>query len=205
MLKSRQRRTGVGSWIAEAVLIMLSISLGLMANEWRVDREQEKDALTALAFIREEMERNYNKMESVLPYHEQMSTSFAELMNRALTTNTTISAADMVKAMPDGFTTPLISRNSWELANQTGAINHMDFELAQELSQVYDLQAFYQQKVNLIGENVYVAGNLDTKDQGATAIALGLLANDISVQERRLVKHYPAVIARVDSVIAASQ
>lgn len=205
MLKSRQRRPGVGSWIAEAVLIILSISLGLMANEWRIASENKKEALIALEFIKEEMQTNYNKIEAVLPYHEQMRDAFAVLMNRALTTNETISAADMVKAMPDGFTTPLISRNSWELANQTGAVNHMDFELAKALSQVYDLQAFYQKKVDLIGENVYVAGNLDTKDQGATAIALGLLANDISLQERRLAEQYPSVIAQVDSVITSSR
>ncbi len=187
--------------IAEAVLIMISVVLGLMANEWRVSRDNEKEAVNALAFIREELETNRERIEEILPYHEQITDSLSVLMNRVFTTGAPVSTMEMFKAMPGGFSTPLVSRNSWELVNQTGAINHVDFNLAISLSRLYDLQAFYQKKIDLIGQNVYVAGNINPQDQGAAVIAFGLLANDIAIQERRLIKQYPPMVAKLDSAM----
>jgi len=174
----------------------------LMANEWRVGRENEKEAVNALEFIREEIEGNQERIEEILPYHERMADSLSVLMNRVFASGAKISTREMFTAMPSGFSTPLISRNSWELVNQTGAINHVDFDLAISLSRLYDLQAFYQQKIDLIGQNVYVAGNINSLDQGSAVIAFGLLANDIAIQERRLLKQYPAMVARLDSLMA---
>jgi len=202
VLKSQRKTAGVGILIAEAVLIMMSVALGLMANEWRVGRENEKEAVNALEFIREEIEGNQERIEEILPYHERMADSLSVLMNRVFASGAKISTREMFTAMPSGFSTPLISRNSWELVNQTGAINHVDFDLAISLSRLYDLQAFYQQKIDLIGQNVYVAGNINSLDQGSAVIAFGLLANDIAIQERRLLKQYPAMVARLDSLMA---
>lgn len=202
MLKSQRKTAGVGILIAEAVLIMMSVALGLMANEWRGGRENEKEAVNALEFIREEIEGNQERIEEILPYHERMADSLSVLMNRVFASGAKISTREMFTAMPSGFSTPLISRNSWELVNQTGAINHVDFDLAISLSRLYDLQAFYQQKIDLIGQNVYVAGNINSLDQGSAVIAFGLLANDIAIQERRLLKQYPAMVARLDSLMA---
>ena len=201
MLKSQRRTTGVGILIAEAVLIMLSVASGLMANEWRVSRDNEKEALTALEFIREEIETNHDKVNDVIGYHEQIQKSLTGLMNQVFTTAEPVSTQELFQAMPEGFTVPLVSRNSWELVNQTGAINHVDFELALELSQLYDQQEFYEKKVDLLGVNLYVANNINTKDQSGSAVAFRMLANDILIQEKRLINRYGDAMARMDSVL----
>ena len=202
MLKSQRRTTGIGTLIAEAVLIMLSVVVGLMANEWRVAQENEKEAISALEFIREEIQSNYENIKLIVPYHEQISDSLSLLVHRVMMEGNAVNGLDMFRAMPDGFSTPLLSRNSWELANQTGAMSHVDLELAIALSTLYDQQAFYQKKIDIAGENIYVAGNIDTKDFSASVVAFGVLAADILIQERRLMNKYPTMITKLDSLIA---
>ena len=190
--------------VAEAVLIMMSVALGLMANEWRVARDNEKEAVTALEFIREEIGSNHEKVKDILPYRQQITDSLTVLMNRVFTTGEQVSTAELFYAMPEGFTVPIISRNSWDLANQTGAISHVPFELAIELSQLYDHQQFYQKKVDQLGDNLYVAGNINTRDQSSSAVAFRMLANDILIQENRLVRSYEDIIPRMDSLLTST-
>jgi hypothetical protein len=97
-----------------------------------------------------------------------------------------------------------LAANAWregqqEAAQRTGAVNHLDFELVATLARLYDVQAFLQDKLDHVGTNFYVAGNVTLDDFGATATAFKLLVNDIVIQEERLrTRHYPETLTRID-------
>lgn len=189
----------LGPLLGEAALIVFSVLLGLMANEWRVAQVDEREADAALQAIRAELQRNHEEVQGLLPYHRRMSDSLAVLVERIYEGLGAVSHEVLFQAMPRGFSVPLIERNAWDVANRTGTINHIDFDLASALSQLYGLQAFYQGKLDLIGQNWYVAGNITPENLAATAIALGSLANDIVIQEERLSEQYPTMIERLGS------
>ncbi len=201
ILENRIGKNRLGWLFAEAALIVLGVLLGMMANEWRVAWNNEHEAERALLAIRNELQTNFEQIEAILPYHRQIDDSLEILAQRIYTQNAKISPLEILRAIPKGFTTPLIEKNAWELLNRTGAISNIDFDLASALSKLYSQQAFYQSKLDIIGQNLYVAGNLNPENLASTAIALGLLANDIVIQEKRLVERYPQMMERLENYL----
>ena len=92
----------------------------------------------------------------------------------------------------------LLQTTGWQLANQVGATNHFDEELALTLSKLYGLQASYQKKLDRISDNLYIASNANPRDITGLTVALSLLMNDIVIQEMRLSKSYPQVLDLLD-------
>lgn len=76
------------------------------------------------------------------------------------------------------------------------AINYIDFDLVNDLSTLYNLQIFYQSKLDTIGENWYVARNINPSNFVCTTMVMGILVNDIVLQEEDLVKNYSELIQK---------
>lgn len=192
----------LGLLFFEAGLIVLSVLLGLLANQWRVAAANEEKAEQSLRAIRAELERNYEQVQRLLPYHRRIDDSLDVLIARlADTPNAVVTPTEFRRALPEGFSTPLLQTNAWEMAQRTGSVNHIEFALVSELSALYNQQAFYQRKLDKVGENWYVAGNVNPANFAATAMATGILVNDIVLQEEDLVGRYPALIERLDEVV----
>lgn len=182
----------------EAALIVLGVLLGLLANQWRTERAHDETARSALRAIRAELQGNHEQVERLLPYHQQIRDSLYVFSVRVTEgENVVVTPSDMQRALPKGFSVPLLQTTAWELAKQTGAVNHMDFEIATDLARLYGQQAFFQDKLDHIGQNWYVAGNLNPSNFAGTALALNMLSGDIVIQEERLVERYPEMIERL--------
>lgn len=193
----------LGLLLFEAGLIVLSVLLGLLANQWRIASANEEQAEQSLRAIHAELQGNYEQVERLLPYHRRVDDSLDVLIERiAAAQSAVITPVEFRRAaLPEGFSTPLLQTNAWEMANRTGAINHIDFELASDLSSLYNLQAFYQRKLDKVGENWYVAGNVNPTNFAATTMATGILVNDIVHQEEDLVERYPEMIERLNDAV----
>lgn len=192
----------LGLLFFEAGLIVLSVLLGLLANQWRIASANEDKAEQSLRAIRAELESNYAKVQHLLPYHRRIDDSLNVLIAQiAREPNTVVTPVEFQRVLPEGFSTPLLQTNAWELASQTGALNHIEFMVVSELSALYNTQAFYQRKLDKVGDNWYVAGNVNPTNFAATAMATGILVNDIVHQEEDLVERYPELIERLNETL----
>lgn len=193
------QRINFGPLLIEVVLILLAVLLGLVANEWRMARAEEAQAKNALRYIKNELQSNKEQVDKLIPYHSSLRDSLRALGSLHLGRKTNISLTDIRKAMPQGFSSPLLEKTGWELANQTGSINHVDFQIAATLSKLYNLQDFCQGKFEKVADNLYIASNINLKDLSGFTMALALLANDIVIQEERLSKLYAEMIKNLEN------
>ncbi len=93
----------------------------------------------------------------------------------------------------------MLSSTGWQIANNTEIMTNMDLNLAVALSDLYYLQAFLKQKIDKIGDNLYVAENINPGDVKQLVIALDLLMKDIIFQEEKLMAAYPRVLEKLSS------
>ena len=193
------RGRSFGFLLVEVFLIVLGVLLGLAANEWRVERERNHRTRAALDYISRELEVNRRQIEALIDYHRAVSDSLDALTDGGAES---VTAADLRRAMPQGFSVPLIQSNAWELARGTGAVENLELRTAMMLARIYDLQEFYNGKLERVADNLYLAGNLDTELRDRLALALRNLANDIALHEQDLLDGYGMTIARLDSLRA---
>ena len=198
-IQSSQRARFFGQLALQSFTIILSVVLGLLANEWRLAQQKNKEAQTALRAVKQELSDNLQQIEQQLNNHRKIQDRFSKLMVRVMQPEAqAVTIVEMQQAMPGGFDMPLIRQNAWELLNRTGAISSIDFDLANSLSLLYHVQQFYQGKLDLFGLNGYLAGNVDLDRPENSAVAIGILVQDILVQEERLVQMYPEMIERIE-------
>lgn len=180
--------------LVEVVLIVLGVLLGLFANEWRIGRAEQARAETALEQIRLEVAYNQSEVDSALvAYHRQIRDSLRRLRQR-LQAGERVTEAGIRRALPNGFTVPLLQTTAWDLSVRTGLVNQFDLEQVAPVARLYTQQDFLQRKINQISENFYIAGNADPALQAGQIRALGALAGDIVIQEERLMRRYENVL-----------
>jgi hypothetical protein len=195
---SSGRRTSLGLFFLEVFLIVLGVVLGLAANEWRVASRQRRDAEDLLEQIASEIRRNQTQIQEIVAYHEAVAETLRALLLKAdREPGFSISYVEMHEAMPRGFVVPLMATDAWQLARTTGAVRHMDRQIALTLARLYAAQAFYQKKLDRIGDNLYIARNMDPEAVRGLVLALGALANDIVIQERRLLEAYEEILPKL--------
>jgi len=179
-----------GTLLIEVVLIVLGVLLGLFANEWRKAHANQARAEVALQQIRAEMAYNQSEIDSALVgYHEQIRDSLRQLARRA-EAGTPVTAEAIRQAMPNGFNVPLLQTTAWDLSVQTGIINQFDLPIVAPVAGVYNLQQFLQSKLDRISDNFYIASNVDPRMAEGQVRALSILAGDIVIQERKLMRRY---------------
>ena len=183
--------------LTQSFLIFLSVVLGLMANEWRQDRAIKKDIDKALYAIQEEIRGNLAGMQRALQYHDQIKGALASLANEIHDQSAKPTPQQLRKALPQGFGVPLIERNAWDVLNFTGLISELDYEWVSELSRLYSHQSFYHEKLDKVGDNLYIASNMHPEHTHALTLALSLLANDIVIQEKRLTDKYQTILTKL--------
>ncbi|MBN2009447.1 hypothetical protein JW960_08895 [candidate division KSB1 bacterium] len=190
--------------LVEIILIIFGVFLGLWANEWRVHKDELADTNQALQYIARELEQNISEINRVIDAHTAIRDSLIALGNNVTFLESThVAPADFWTAMKR-MRVPLLEQTGWQLAVQTGAIRHMDYELAGKISKVYNLQSFYQEKIDKLSDNFYIARNMKTNDVTDMAFAMMMLFRDLVVQEERLIKIYLEIIKQINSQLSVS-
>ena len=188
-------RYSPGVILVEIALIMIGIFLGLAGNEWRLHRADQVRIDRALTHIQQELKANQKMVERISPYHSTMSDSLQILIRHIDESQNSIPFMALMSAMPRGFGVPSLQNNAWTLANRLGIINHLDYDLATELSRIYSLQNFYLEKYDRVADNLYVASNIRPESRNGLAIGLAMLASDIVIHEKDLAEEYNIVLA----------
>lgn len=139
--KSAPARARWPAWLPkalfEAALIVLSVLLALVVNEWREDQQQQQRAGVALQSIQAELRENLQSVRRARANHLAMQTSLRTLATRGQTPPPDIYLGGI-------FNPALVSASAWEAARESGMTEHLPYELVLALSRVYAEQARYQ-------------------------------------------------------------
>lgn len=158
VLRSIKKPEGLsaGALIIEVFSIILAVAIGFGVNEWREARANRARSADALRSIAAEMSRNRADLGRRQPYYQRMEATLDSLLQASEL------GALSIEDVPgwQGLSPPFLRAASYEVASTTGALAHVDFELADTIAQVHVMQRSMQQTVDYALEAM-MTGQLD--------------------------------------------
>lgn len=138
--------------LAEATLIVFSITFALFTNRWHEERAAQQRVARDLVAIRVELQENRALVADVLPYHRQEIKSFGKFLQRP-DLEKLVHGMDMFQAIQTykvelsyhgvwhpHVTPSTLSDSAWKTALANGDLPYMDPNLAKSLSDYYSFQ-----------------------------------------------------------------
>lgn len=112
--------------------VMLGVYLGLLANNWSLERAEQKQTEKTLKNILQEITYNENVNSESLNYFTQLRDSIYGLENR----NTRPSSFSFWK----GLNPPSLKNASFQSASISGILGRLDIDLLEQLTLAYNFQ-----------------------------------------------------------------
>lgn len=171
--------------LVESTLIVFSVLLALILNEWREAEAQEERVELALAAIRSEVLENQRLVADALEYHIQIARSFSASSESG-------SAMPDLNAATQGLLAPArVLRTAWESARGTGVSSEIPYSTVLKLSTAYARQTEYEDLSRSVSQVLYdrlLHEGLDSIMQ--TYPRFILLQKEFAGRERALLEHY---------------
>ena len=127
----------VGRLLVEVLSIAFAVVLGFAVTEWGERQRENAEGEEALGAVERELSSNLEAVSRALPYYLAISEGLAaEIEARG---DGPLDASRI--AGWRGLSPPLIRSASFELALNTGALEHVDFAVADMISRTYEVQS----------------------------------------------------------------
>lgn len=140
---SNLKKIKVPNIFRESILIILSILLALVLNEWRANHNLETEKEKILGGIVLELENNLESLNHVMPYHKDITQSLNKVLsdpNVLDTLGDRLGIDLFFHYAEQGFKEPRIQANAWQTALLSGTMSRFDIETISRLSALYELQ-----------------------------------------------------------------
>lgn len=185
MPSSERWREWMPRLAVESIVVVFSILLALVVNEWRQDVEREEQRERATEAIRSELIHDYRELRGVHAYHERLADTLlaltdagAESLDPGVRPEGWIQSVDMVSA-------------AWEAARATGTTSRFRYELLLALSRAYEEQATFRRQREILFSTVFRrAMDPDTPSLLGDPGGMGLTLNTLSDWETNLLGEY---------------
>ena len=146
--KNQRLRLRVGNGLPSSLLIIIEIfaiiigvMLGFLVNEWRENRNNQKIVENALGSIAAEFQYNHQRMVETFEYYHGFVLAIDSLNQ----------AGEPVREMYGyevdnwrGAMPPMLRSSSYQMTLTTGIFKDMDFETANTLAFIYNLQSILE-------------------------------------------------------------
>ncbi len=146
--KKRRLRLRVGNNLPSSILIIIEIfaiiigvMLGFLVNEWRENRNNQKIVENALGSIAAEFQYNHQRMVQTFDYYHGFIQAIDSLNQAGEPVR------DMYGYQLDNWTgamPPMLRSSSYQMTLTTGIFKDMDFETANTLAFIYNLQSLLE-------------------------------------------------------------
>lgn len=176
--------------LVESALIIFSVLLAFVLNDWREDRARADRASVALASIRAELEANRIQVDTTRRYHRALADSMFRLAAAGVPE---ISYSLYPKGL---IRIPDVTAGAWQSAQSTGATTDMPHRTTLSLARAYERQAEYLRWRDAVIQNV----QNHMLDEGVEVInreyshVAGSIS-DVAHWERRVVERYDSALA----------
>ena len=202
VLPSRRRVRSLLGLLLEMALITGAVFLGLLADEWRENRQQQRLADTALERFRAEVETNKLAIEAVRETHQALLDRVAAFL-QADSQKTLLAFATQVRFA--GIRAPSFDRTALDLAIGTGSLGYIDSDLVYAISRTYTAQTRLERLQDGFREAMLGPTTFATPDTTGVAIALQAYLADIVIQEPQLIERYTTLAAELDAALGATR
>lgn len=128
----------------ESLLIVFSILLALLINQWREHGKEVAQRKKALGMIIKELEHNALQLRDAMPYHENAVTKMDSILaipatHSPLNQATTLGITSGL--LRQGIKPPELQTTAWNTAQLSGAVSLFDEETIYALANVYETQS----------------------------------------------------------------
>jgi hypothetical protein len=190
---------------AEAFLIVFSVLLALAVDEWRQDRADRQLVARIQETIHDELVRNRAIIVGRLPYHEMMSYSTQRFVQQNLLSGKGDLLGERRPEMKElGFDTSrglatagTLGRTGWELALNSGALEHMDYKTMVALSQAYAKQEQVERETQDLLEQMHslLIAYFGQGKVGGELMSFASALTDMVLREREVLTEYDRALA----------
>lgn len=166
----------------EAVIVCLSVFLALGLDSWRSTNLAEEMAIQTLDNFEREVRMNKEAVQESLEHHTAL---IDELLGDRRGIN---------------LQTALIRNNAWEIAQFTGAVSNLDFEIVDFASRIQEQQRQYQRIVESSTDLIYQGNFMDLEnlDDERLQSALLFLVNRLARAEQQLIESYKDFLETIE-------
>lgn len=135
--------------ISEFISVSFAVLIALLVNQWRADYNNSKLAEKAIYNIKQELQENKDAMAILIPSHKSILSQIDSIIGRQEKYNSTLGSTISIDVT-------LISSSAWEMAEITNAVFYLDFDDANKMAKVYNLQSYYESIIKqFILKNAY--------------------------------------------------
>lgn len=132
------------SWRAlfiEVLFLCIGVMIALTADNWREERNNQKLAHNALTHIYGEIDYNREFLSDRISYYETL----VQEMDSVIALQPAEDRFRFIAHTPAwrGFNPPILRSSTFEAAIASQAMQHMEFNITDQLSRVYSFQDFY--------------------------------------------------------------
>lgn len=151
----------LGRFLFELVLVFLTVTSALIANDWWQGRTARRAAVEVLEMCREETQRNLRNLRAVMARQRELlqrTTAFLKKSHDA--------RIESVEELRDVFTggqglaQPRLETTGWRTAQNTDALRHLPRTTVRWLSAIYDLVERVSSFANRFLERVFLDPDL---------------------------------------------
>ena len=196
-MEAGERRAGAAwpppRWLAEGLLILVSVALGFAAAEYGEHRSNRELASRALRGVMAEIEHNISILEPMVSMHAAWVNALAA-SDSAQAGDSALDVffatrPDLPMGAPSPF--PFLRRSAWDAALAGGALRLLDYEVAAALSEVYRVQETATDNVDRLAKGALSqTATYDPASRAASVRLLWLTLADIQAAEAVLLDLY---------------
>jgi len=141
--------------VLEMALVAFAVVLGFAVTNWDVARRDRNRARIAIDRIQMELARNASGLRMAAPYYAEMSAR----LDSILAASGDGTANEISIPGWRGLSPPPIRRASFQVAMETGALEHVDFALVDQIALAYDVLDDFSASIDH-ALSTLIAGNL---------------------------------------------
>jgi hypothetical protein len=192
------KKQTVLKYMAEAVLIVFSVLLAFILNEYRENYLENNLLQDNLAEISDEIKANLSLLQEALPYHKEVlkniqtflkDDSGLELNDRLL----------LYSIAPDGIIQNPLSSTAWYVFTDNELTTKIDFKTTYQLSQAYHAQEHFVEHIIAKIIDLLISRDAVDKDEiHTTLLMLDVHFNDLIQQETILIEHYKNALKQIE-------
>jgi hypothetical protein len=181
--------------LLEVVLISGGVFLGLLGEQWRERASEREVATTSLRRLRTEITANREALAKMAPYHGQVRDGLRAYFKAPDNGKTFAVKMEM------GIGPVFFQRTAWDMTQATGALAHIEPELAFALSAAYGTQQDYTAlQAAVLQGTIY--GRSWRQDFDGYWQSISNFLGDASFFDPALLKAYDHVLPMIDTALA---
>lgn len=190
----------IREFMVQAVLIFLSVFLGIMASNWNQSLKDQKRAKLYLNSLLEEVKYNQEKIRNALPYHKRIGV-VSDSIYQSLTKEALRAPLEDIGgfgAFPEwsGLRTVILDHAVYESGMATGLFENLELGLLLRITRVHSVEQLYLDISETILNNI-----LSLKAQSSYSEFLStimILKTDIYGMEQNLNREYGYLITALE-------